>query len=105
MSIDKEKIADLADTRKNLLALVGYYEHIQSDHGDRELAEAEVALEKATARVAELREKRENAPQRIKDLHRQIKATDKAIYTITIQPKLDRLARLRAQIEKIEGEL
>ena len=99
----EQRKADIVESRGHQYAIIQYYQHIAGDY-DRARGVAEKKLATAQTALAEIIARYENGPSRIAECKRKLIDLDKQEHKLVRQPKLDKLAYLRAQIAQLETE-
>lgn len=100
----KERAVAIKESRQAQHVIISYFEHIIRVY-DVERVKAEKALTKAQSDLTQVIARFESAPSRIVDCERKMRDLDKQAHALLVQPKLDKLEKLRAEVARLEREV
>ena len=106
MTAKQEQLKKIAESRAVALSQKRHAElHLDTDWFDRQEAEAILVVEKAEADLARLRKYRNTAQSGLEAANASLKKCDDAIHRIDVQPKVDKMEKLRNRIAELQAQL
>jgi len=106
MTAKQEQLKKIAESRAVALSQRRHAElHLDKNWFDRQEYEAILVVEKAEADLARLRKYRDTAQHRMDAANLTLENCDAAIHRLEIQPKVEKVDKLRARIAELQAQL
>jgi DNA-binding PadR family transcriptional regulator len=93
-----------AQREAELLRNIKFYDHV-TEHGAEELAELEKKRDEIQTRINAVHQRIKDAPEKRARAVELLQAVRKSIHLKEVAPKLDRLQKLQAEMDKLKNEI